>query len=35
MPDKPYTSDLKIDEWLGKEHRLSRILDDAGAGIFF
>lgn len=26
---------MKIDDWLGKDHRLSRILDDAGAGIFF
>jgi len=35
MPEYNTTSDLEIDDWLGKEQRLIRILDDAGAGIFF
>ncbi len=35
MSDKTHASYLKIDDWLGKAHRLSRIFDYAGAGIFF
>ncbi|MBC2714630.1 MAG: sigma 54-interacting transcriptional regulator [Desulfobacteraceae bacterium] len=35
MSEKTNASHFKTDDWLGKEHWLSRILDDAGAGIFF
>ncbi|MEZ4578629.1 MAG: PAS domain-containing protein [Desulfobacterales bacterium] len=35
MPEKPPVNPSPADLWLGKDHRLSRMLDDAGAGIFF
>ncbi len=35
MTEKTDQSHFSIDDWLGKERRLSRILDVAGAGIFF
>ena len=35
MPEKPPANLSPADLWLGKDHRLSRMLDDAGAGIFF
>ncbi len=35
MPENPPHIPSEIDAWLGRERRLSRILDDVGAGIFF
>lgn len=34
MPEKFQTNPSPIDLWLGKERRMLRMLDDAGAGIF-